>query len=63
MLSSSDINQNDHDLYLLHLVDFGLYDEEFDERWRAVDGRVDVLQSEAGLVCEVKMLREEILYP
>lgn len=43
MLSSSDINQNDHDLYLLHLVDFGLYDEEFNERWRAVDGRVDVL--------------------
>lgn len=50
-------------LFILNLVDLGLDEEELNERWCAVDGSIDVLQSEAGLVCEVKVLRQEILYP
>lgn len=46
-----------------NLVDLGLDEEELDERWRAVNGGVDVLQSKARLVCEVKVLCQEILHP
>lgn len=49
--------------FLLNLVDLGLDEEELDERGRAVYGRVDVLQREAGLVYEVKVLSEEVLHP
>lgn len=49
--------------FILNLVDLGLDEEELNECGRAVDGGVDVLQSEAGLVYEVKVLRQEILYP
>lgn len=49
--------------FTLNLVDLGLDEEELDERGCAVDGRVDVLQSQAGLVYEVKVLCQEILYP
>lgn len=49
--------------FILNLVDLGLDEEELDERGGAVDGSVYVLQSEAGLVYEVKVLRQEILYP
>lgn len=48
---------------ILHLVDLGLDEEKLNERGRAVDGRVDVLQSDARLVYEVKVLRQEILHP
>ncbi len=49
--------------FTLDLVNLGLDEEELDERGRAVDGSVDVLQSEAWLVYEVKVLCQEILYP
>ncbi len=49
--------------FMLNLVDFGLDEEELDERGRAVDGRVDVLQREARLIDEVKVLCQEILNP
>lgn len=49
--------------FVLNLVDLGFNKEELDECGRAVDGSVDVLQSEAGLASEVKVLCQEILNP
>ena len=46
-----------------YLVDLGLDEEELDERGRAVDSRVDVVQSEDGLTYEVKVLCQKILHP
>ena len=48
---------------MLYLVYFGLDDEELDERGRAVDGGVDVLQGLAGLAHIVKVLCQEELDP
>ena len=48
---------------ILNLVDLGLNKEELDKRGCAVNGTVDVLQSQAGLANEIKVLRQEILNP
>lgn len=46
-----------------YLVDLGLDEEELDQRGRAVDGCVDAVQSQAGSVGVVKVLRQEVLDP
>lgn len=50
-------------VFLLNLVDLGFDEEELDECRCAVDSSVDVVQSQAGLAYEVKVLGQEILYP
>jgi len=45
------------------LVDLGLDQEELDERGRAVDGGVYILQASALLAHVVKVLGQEVLHP
>lgn len=46
-----------------YLVNLGLDEEELNERGRALDGSVDVLQGQGLLVNQVVVLSQEILHP
>lgn len=50
-------------MFPTYLVDLGLDEEELNQGGRAVNGCVDVLQSQAGSVGVVKVLCQEVLNP